>query len=237
MTEALYLDDSYLKEFEAEVVSVKDGKYIILDKTLFYYSSGGQPYDTGKLTKDGEEFNVVFVGKFSGEILHEIDKLGLKKGDKVKGVIDWDRRYRLMRSHTAAHVLSAVFHKEAGALITGNQLNVDKSRIDFSLGDFDRGKINEYFEKANEYVKKDLQIKTYYMLREAVEKVPEMQKLAKGLLEGINNLRIVEIEELDKQADGGTHVKSLKEVGEIKFLKADNKGKNNRRVYFSLDSS
>ena len=180
-------------------------------------------------------FNVVFTTKLSGKTAHQIDREGLKINDEVKGYIDWNRRYMLMRMHTAAHILSAVFSKEAGALITGNQLDLEKSRIDFSLDDFDREKINNYFSKANELIKKDLKIKIYEMQRSEVEQSPDMVKLAKGLPPMINMLRIVEIQNYDKQPDGGTHVKSLKEVGIIKFLKAENKGKENRRIYFTMN--
>lgn len=234
MVKALYLDDSYLKEFDAAVESVKDDKYVVLSETAFYPNSGGQLHDTGKFIKDNEEFNVVYAAKFGDVISHEVDKPGLKQGDKVKGVIDWDRRYRLMRSHTAAHVLSAIFHKEIGALITGNQLDLEKSRIDFNLENFDREKINDYVVKGNELIDKDLPISVSYISREEALQKPEIAKLAKGLPEGIKEIRIVAIGDFDEQADGGTHVKSLKEVGHLEIVKCENKGKNNRRVYFRL---
>src|SRR3989338_6180773 len=112
MGQALYMDDSYLREFEATVESVKDNKYIILDKTAFYTVSGGVAFDTGVLIRDGEEFPVVYAGKFGGIISHEVSKPGLKEGDRVKGKIDWDRRYKLMRLHTTAHLLAAIMHNK-----------------------------------------------------------------------------------------------------------------------------
>jgi len=230
-----YLDDSYCKEFETEVESVKDSKFVVLKETYFYPDGGGQPFDTGTLVKDSEEFPVVFVGKFDGKVSHEVGKEGLKEGDKVKGILDWDRRYKLMRYHTAAHIISGVLFYEAGAKITGNQLNVDKGRIDFDLENFDRELLANYFQKANELVEKDLPIKVYSMSREEAEQNPSLFKLAKGLPESLKEFRIVEIETFDRQADGGTHVKSLKEVGKIEMVKAENKGKNNRRVYFKID--
>ena len=235
MSNVLYMEDSYLKEFEATVKSVKDDKFVVLDQTAFYPKSGGQPNDTGKLTtEDGTEYNVVFAGKFSGEISHEVDKPGLKEGDKVKGTIDWDRRYRLMRMHTATHVLSSFFIKEAGALITGNQLDLEKTRIDFSLEDFDRDKISDYVKKANELSATNAEIKVSFMPREEVEQKPELARLAKGLPEGVKTLRIVNIEGIDIQADGGTHVKNTSEVGTIEVLDCKNKGKNNRRIYLTI---
>ena len=235
MTELLYLNDSYLKEFEAVVESVKDGKFIVLDKTAFYPSSGGQPYDTGIIKKENDKFNVVYVGKFFGEISHEVDKPGLKEGDKVNCIIDWERRYKLMRMHTAAHLLSAIFHRKESALITGNQLNVDKSRIDFSSEDFNKEKIISYIEEANKEIERDLPITISYMQRKQALSQPNLAKLEKGLPKGIKKLRIISIGDIDKQADGGTHIKSLKEIGKIIFLKAENKGKKNRRVYFSVE--
>lgn len=234
MVKALYLDDSYVKEFEATVESVKDDKYVVLSETAFYPNSGGQLHDTGKFIKNGEEFNVVYAAKFGDIISHEAGKPGLKQGDKVKGIIDWDRRYRLMRMHTAAHVLSAIFHKQAGALITGNQLDLDKSRIDFDLENFDREKIDEYVAKGNELIDKDLPVTVSYMPREEALQKPELARLAKGLPEAVKTIRIISIGDFDEQADGGTHVKSLKEVGHLEIVKCENKGKNNRRVYFRL---
>ncbi len=238
--DALYLDDSYLKEWEADVAKA-DKKFIVLDKTAFYPKSGGQPWDIGEMvrTSDGMVFKVVFVGKFGGNISHEVDNEGLKEGDKMKCRIDWDRRYRLMRMHTAAHVLSGVIENETGALITGNQLGTDHSRIDLNLEDFDKEKIIEYIKMSNDFINKDLPIKISYMPREEAIKDKGLFKLAgvdpeKMLPPSVKNIRIVDIVGLIKEADGGTHVKSLKEIGEIKFERAENKGKNNRRVYFTL---
>src|SRR3989344_2482897 len=132
MTEVLYLENSYLKECEATIIKV-DENYIVLDKTIFYPTSGGQEGDKGKLVRNNGEFNVVFVKKIGEDISHEVNKEGLKVGDKVKCILDWERRYKLMKYHTAAHILSAVFHKEANALITGNQKDEGKARIDFDL--------------------------------------------------------------------------------------------------------
>lgn len=234
MPQPLYMDDSYLKEFDAEVKEA-NGKFVVLSNTAFYPNSGGQPHDTGlMITEAGEEFKVVYVGKFSGSISHEVDKEGLKTGDKVHCRLDWDRRYALMRNHTAAHVLSEMVHKETGALISGNQLDIDESRIDFSLENYDVEKIKGCIAKSNEIIEKDLPVRAYILPRENAMQIPQVTKLAKGLPESIRDIRILEIEGYDRQADGGTHVKTLKEIGRIEFLKAENKGKSNRRVYFKL---
>jgi misacylated tRNA(Ala) deacylase len=234
VTRALYLEDSYLKESEAVVVSVKDEKYVVLDQTIFYPKGGGQPFDTGKIVCGNEVYNVVYVGKFSGEISHEVDRPGLKTCDRVHCVLDWDRRYRLMRSHTAAHLFASLLCNGTGALVTGNQLEMDKIRFDFSLDQFNPEILEKYVAKTNELLKKDTLVKSFELPREEALKIPGVVKMAEAFPPDIPRLRIVELVDLDKQADGGTHVKNLREVGQIKLLKTENKGKNNRRIYFTL---
>ena len=234
MTRMLYYEDSYLKECDATIVSVKDDKFVVLDQTIFYPKSGGQPNDTGKIVRENDTFQVVYAGKFSGEVSHEVDHPGLKLGDKVQCVLDWDRRYKLMRSHTAAHILASLLWKGTGALVTGNQLEKDKTRFDFSLDNFSRETFLPYIAKANELYKQDIPVKSYELPRDEAMKIEGIIKMAEAFPPDVQRLRIVEIIGVDKQADGGTHVKSLKEVGQIEFLKAENKGKNNRRVYYRL---
>ena len=234
MTKALFLVDSYLKESEANVVSVNDGKYVVLDQTIFYPKGGGQPHDTGKMIKGNEVYNVVYVGKFSGEISHEVDHAGLQPGDKVRCVLNWERRYKLMRSHTAAHVLASLLNQGTGALITGNQLEEDHVRFDFNLEEFDRSVLEAYLEKANKLFGTDVPVKWYDLPREEAMKIPGVVKMAGAFPPYLPVLRIVEIVGVDKQADGGTHVKNLREVGQVQLLKTENKGKNNRRIYFKL---
>jgi len=235
MAKALYLEDSYLKECDATIVSVKDEKYVVLDQTIFYPKGGGQPWDTGQILKQDEAYNVVYVGKFSGEISHEVDRAGLKEGDKVHCILNWERRYKLMRSHTSAHVFASLLCTGTGALVTGNQLEEDKIRFDFSLEKFDREILETYINKANELFGRDIPVKWYELPREEALRIPGVIKMAEAYPPDIPKLRIVEIVGVDKQADGGTHVKNLKEVGQIKLLKTENKGKNNRRVYFTLE--
>lgn len=234
MTDALYLKDSYLKECDATVFSVKEGKYVVLDRTIFYPKGGGQPCDTGKIARGNEIFRVVFVGKFSGEISHEVDQAGLREGDKVHCSIDWEHRYKLMRSHTAAHLFASLLCTGTGALVTGNQLEEDKIRFDFSLERFDPDVLREYIDKANALFSKDIQVKWYELPREEALKIPGVVKMAEAFPPEIPCLRVVEIVGVDRQADGGTHVKNLNEVGQIKLIKTENKGKHNRRVYFTI---
>ena len=234
MTKTLFLEDSYLKQSPATVVSVKDGKYIILDQTIFYPKGGGQPHDTGKIIKDNKTYNVVYVGKINGEISHEVDLTGLQIGDSVLCVLNWERRYKLMQSHTAAHVFASLLTNGTGALTTGNQLGEDHIRFDFSLEKFDKILLETYLAKANKLLGSDIPVKSYELPREEAMKIPGIVKMAVAFPPNIPVLRIVEIVGLDKQADGGTHVKNLLEVGKVKLIKTQNKGKNNRRIYFKL---
>lgn len=233
MTELICLKDSYLKECDAVVVEAS-GKEVVLDKTIFYPRGGGQPTDTGKLIVSDLEFSVLNVFKKDGRIIHELDREGVTVGTTVKCILNWERRYKLMRSHTAAHVLGATMNKEAGVLITGNQIEADKIRFDFNLETFDRAVFDAIVAKANENLKGDIELKIYSLPREEAMKIEGVVKLAVALPPQISELRIVEIPGIDIQADGGTHVKNIKECGQIELIKLENKGKDNRRIYFKI---
>ncbi|MFH0978263.1 MAG: alanyl-tRNA editing protein AlaXM [Candidatus Woesearchaeota archaeon] len=237
MEQALYLDDCYLSEFEATVVSVKDDKFVVLDKTAFYPTSGGQPHDTGILIRGSDEFKVVYAGKFDGTISHEVSVPGLKPNDKVIGRIDWVRRYRLMRYHTAAHVVSQVIRSETNAQVTGNQLELDKARIDFDVPNFDKEQLKSYEDKANEIVGKRLEVKKYFLPRAIALENPALFSLKNVLPPDVPTLRIIEIVGFDISACGGCHLNNTGEIGHITVTKVDNKGKDNRRVYFVLSDN
>jgi len=231
--DALYLNDCYLKEFEATVVNVIDDRFVILDKSAFYPNAGGQPNDLGVLVRDGSEYPVVHVRKTDDLISHEIADPGLMVGDHVTGRIDWGRRYLFMRSHTACHVLSAVINKETGALITGNQIGEAKTRVDFSLKDFDRSQIKSFEEKTNEIIDQEIPVEIKILPAEEALEMPSIVKLKMDLPE-MEEIRIIDIVGFDAQACGGTHVRNTGEIGRIEVVKAENKGKNNRRIYFRL---
>jgi len=226
VTRHLYLEDSYLKEFSSVVLKANDGR-VVLKESAFYPGGGGQPCDTGVII-DGGKHIVTNVFKDGGDIVHAIEG-DIAQGEEVKGIIDWERRYILMRMHTAAHLLSAIIHSKTGALITGNQLGVEQSRIDFSLEEFDRDRIQEYCEEANRLIAEGRMVKIYF-----TDSLNAPTLLAKGLPEGIEKIRVVEIESIDTQADGGTHVKNIREIVGIEIKKIENKGKHNRRVYYTL---
>ena len=234
MADALYMEDSYLREWDAKVVSTK-GKYVVLDSTAFFPRGGGVEFDTGTIGRNADEFRVVFTGKFDGDISHEVDREGLAAGDSVRCALDWERRYLLMRHHTAAHVLSGIFHNEFGLKITGNNLTPEKGRIDFDMETMDMPLIERGFARAAELVGQNLPVRVYSLSREEAMAKKELFKLAIGFPHDIPVLRIVEIVGFDAQADGGCHVRSLAEIGKIVLAGTDNKGKSNRRVLFRLE--
>jgi Ser-tRNA(Ala) deacylase AlaX len=230
MTERLFWQDMYLREFDAKVESV-DESGVRLDRTAFNPRGGGLVSDVGKL--NGAD--VVEVVKKDEVIYHVIGGgASLSQGDAVHGVIDWEKRHRVMRMHTTAHILSAVVNRETGALITGNQISPDESRIDFSLEAFDREKFGDYVRMANEAARSGAEVRSFFMKREEALKTPGFVKLAGALPPAVEELRIVQIGEIDTQADGGVHVKNTSEIGEIVVNRIENKGKSNRRLYFSL---
>jgi len=231
LTRRLYWEDTYSREFDAKVESM-EGTRVVLDQTAFNPRGGGLVSDTGTL--GGRK--VLEVVKEGEQIIHVLEappEFG--PGAVVHGVLDWDRRFRIMRMHTSAHILSAVVNRETGALITGNQISPDQSRVDFSLDDFDKGKISSYVDKVNEAVARRLEVKTYFMKREEALSNPGFVKLAKAMPPADDMLRIVEIGDVDTQADGGVHVRNTLEIGKVVGIKTENKGKNNRRLYFTVE--
>ena len=142
-----------------------------------------------------------------------------------------------MRMHTSAHIVSTLIHERTGALITGNQLGLDKTRIDFNLENFDRDAFDSYLEEANEIIERKLEVSISYMPRNEVLKIPSMVKLAGAFPPNVETLRIVSIGDFDTQADGGTHVRNTSEVGELELVKLENKGATNRRIYYTLKNT
>ncbi len=230
----LYMTDSYLRKFEA-VVEEADGRNVALSETAFYPSGGGQPTDFGTIEAENGIYNIVKAFKKDGKVWHEAHAEGLQTGDKVKCEIDWDRRYKLMRMHTAAHIIFTILYNKTGALATGNQLDVDQSRLDLTLESFDRETIQAYIDETNEIIRRGIDVKVYFLQRDEALKIPGAVKLANVMPPEVEELRIVEIPGVDLQADGGTHVRNTKEIGKIILLKTENKGKSNRRIYYALE--
>ncbi|PUA32177.1 MAG: alanyl-tRNA editing protein AlaX [Zestosphaera tikiterensis] len=236
-TELLYQNDSYLRVFDAVIVEVTN-EGVVLDRTAFHPTTGGVANDTGWLYIGLNKYEVIDVkiDKESGKVVHVLNTLeGVKPGLNVRGELNWDRRYKLMRLHTAAHILSAILYNDYGALVTGGSVEPDKAKEDY---DIKEAKPEEAFakaiSKANEIVKKGIEVKIYWLSREEALKIPGIVKLASRMPPAIETLRIVEIPGVDIQADGGPHVKNTSEIGEITLLKVENKGKNRKRVYYTV---
>lgn len=229
----------YGTEFDAKVVSV-DGNKFILDRTLFYPTSGGQPNDTGTVNQDGTTYNVIDVYKEGDDIIHVLDpNSSLTPGAHVHGKIDWDRRYIHMRYHTAVHIIDGVVNNNYSdeGLITGGQIYEDHARVDFDFKEIDREKISKIIDEANDIVNKGLKVFQRDISRDEALNIPGLARTEPGreLIKKLDHVRIIEIENFDFQADGGTHVKNTREVGKIIMGKIENKGKGHKRLNFSLE--
>ncbi|ADV64538.1 alanyl-tRNA editing protein AlaXM [Desulfurococcus mucosus] len=237
MTELVYQYDSYIKECDAVVEAVQGNK-VFLDRTVFHPRSGGVENDTGFIIAGDVRVRVlnVYYDKETGDVAHEVDDASsITIGSRVKLLLDWDRRYRLMRLHTAAHVLSAVMYMDHGALITGGNITPEYGYDDYSLQTFSSGVFEEAVRKANEIVARNIEVKVYWLPREEAMRIPGVVKLAGRMPPNVEKLRIVEIPGVDIQADGGPHVRHTSEIGVIKLLRTENKGKNKKRLYFSVE--
>jgi misacylated tRNA(Ala) deacylase len=237
MTELLYLKDSYLRTFEARVLR-GDASKVVLDRTAFYPEGGGQPTDTGALIYEGERYQVYKVKREGGEVVHYCEGAELKEGDVVRGEIDWQRRYTFMRYHTALHILAKVLFDEFGAVVTGNQIGLEKSRMDFDVANFDRSVLPEIEAKANEAIAQGHEVKIYTLPREeAFERVNPRKTRIDLIPKSIREIRLVEIVGYDIDACGGTHVANTREIGGIKINSFKSKGKRNKRIEVVLSKS
>jgi misacylated tRNA(Ala) deacylase len=236
MTDMLYMDDSYLREFDAVVTGVTDSGQAILDRTAFYPGGGGQPYDTGRLTSGDSTWQVTQVGKADGEIVHTLEgDAPPAVGAQVHGSIDWERRYRLMRTHTALHVLCGTVFREYGAQVTGGNMGTDKARMDFELEDLNAERVTHIETLANESLHAGLPVSWRSLPREEAFQIPDLIRTKINLLPpAIAEIRVVDIEGLDLQADGGTHVHNTREVGGIKVIGTRSKGRINKRLEIEL---
>jgi misacylated tRNA(Ala) deacylase len=237
MTELLYLHDSYLCEFDATVTEVTDEGAVVLDATAFYPTGGGQPHDTGTLAAGDARWNVKAVMKRGGDVLHVVDPVeGVPTvGMRVRGTIDWERRYRLMRTHSALHVLCGVVFREFGALVTGGNMALDKARMDFELEDLSAERVSRIESVANAEISAGHDITWRSLPREDAFAIPDLIRTKINLLpEGITEVRVVEIVGLDLQADGGTHVRNTHEIGGIRVISTRSKGRINKRLEIEL---
>mgnify|MGYP005840762897 CR=1 FL=1 len=235
MTELLYQTDSYLKEFEARVTAV-DGKRVALDRTAFYPAGGGQPSDIGTLSWDGGQAQVVEARKEGDTVWHVLEGEPPAAGTPVKGFLDWERRYQLMRTHTALHILCGVIWRDYGASVTGGNMEPLKARMDFELEHMTTDFAEEVERKINEEVAAARPVRGSILPREEAFQIPDLIRTKINLLPpAIQQVRVVEIEGLDLQADGGTHVANTKEVGRIRVVGHTSKGRINKRLRIELD--
>ena len=229
-TELLYLDDAYLRAARC-AVTVVDGARVALDRTIFYPTGGGQPYDTGVLRWDGGETTVVEVRKQGADVWHTVDGPVPDPGTTVEAEIDWERRHRLMRTHTALHVLCGVIWNEWGVPVTGGNMEPLTARMDFELDPTPEGFGARVEELVAAEIAADRAIEVSSIPRsEAVLDDALIRTKVSLVPESVRDIRVVDIVGLDKQADGGTHVRSTAEVGGVRVVKTESKGKGNKRV-------
>lgn len=237
MTEELYLpDNEYEKQFDAEVKKAREAdSYICLDQTLFYKEGGGQPADHGKITWDGGEAEVTDVQREHGEVRHYIEGDIPEPGTEVHGEIDWERRYKHMRMHTAQHVISWVVLNRYNASTAGNQIHEDYSRIDFEPVEFDESDVEKIERSVNALIQKGLEVEKKFMSREKVEQAVEEGRTNLGIIpDSIDPLRVVIIGEEDLCPCGGTHLDNIDEIGEIDIIERKTKGQDVERLKFEL---
>lgn len=238
MTELLYQTDSYLREFDATVTAALDEeRAVILDRTAFYPGGGGQPHDLGRLSAGERAWDVVKVEKRGADVLHylEGDAPLPAIGERVRGAIDWERRYRLMRTHTAMHVLCGVIWREFSAQVTGGQMYLDRARMDFELEDLSPERVRLIEERANAAIAAGAPVSVAILPREEAFQIPDLIRTKINLLPpAIAEVRVVTVGELDTQADGGTHVADAREVGGIRVVGTRSKGRINKRLEVEL---
>ena len=234
MTEELFSVEAYARTCEATVTAVTDDG-VVLDRTVFYARSGGQPGDTGTLRWEGGEGRVADTLKRGGMLLHVVDGKAPAAGTAVVADIDWDRRHTLMRTHTALHALSAIVFRDYGAKVTGGNMEPGAARMDFELESITPEFGREVEAKLNADLSADRPVKVTFLAREVALADPDLIRTKVNLIpEAVDPIRVIEIEGLDKQADGGTHVRSTGEVGAVRVAKTENKGKAFKRMRIEL---
>jgi misacylated tRNA(Ala) deacylase len=239
MTELMYQTDAYCKAFDATVTAV-EGNAVALDRTAFYPGGGGQPNDVGTLTQGDRTWTVTKVRKQGHDVWHELagdlSGLGNLKGLTVHGAIDWNRRYQLMRTHTAMHVLCGVIWRDYGASVTGGNMEPLRGRMDFEFETMRAELVREIEEKINVEAAAARPVKVKILPRAEAFQIPDLIRTKINLLpEGITEVRTVEIAGLDLQADGGTHVANTSEVGRIRVVDYKSKGKINKRIEVAIE--
>ena len=238
MTELLYQTDSYLQTFTAEITAVDEAnRAVLLDRSAFYPGGGGQPHDTGLLEIEGQQTAVVRVKKGPEGVWHYLVSEGPlpAAGLQVRGIIDWDRRYALMRTHTALHILCGSVFRDYGAQVTGGDMEPLSGRMDFEFETLSKELVRVIEDAVNREVRAARDVRVNILPRDEAFQIPDLIRTKINLLPpGIEFVRTLEIVGLDLQADGGTHVRSTAEVGQIKVVDYKSKGRINKRIYIEL---
>jgi misacylated tRNA(Ala) deacylase len=238
MTEQLFAEDAYLTSCEASVVDVRD-EGVILDRTVFYARGGGQPGDTGVLHWEGGQARVTDTLKLGGDIVHQVEGDRPLVGHRVTAEIDWGRRHLLMRTHTALHSLSGVIFREYGAKVTGGNMDdTGSARMDFELDGMSHEMGQEIEAKLNGELAKDRPVHVSFLDRSEALADPDLIRTKVNLIpDFVDPIRVIDIEGIDKQADGGTHVRSTGEVGIVRVVKTESKGKAFKRMRIQLEDA
>ena len=239
MTDLLFHKDSYLQSTNATVMKIVEDNGIVLDRTVFYPGGGGQPHDLGVISIGNQNVAVTKVQNVKGEVIHWVeDNHGITTGQSVTAEIDWDRRYTLMRTHTALHILCGVVWRDYKAQVTGGDMQPGTARMDFEFENMTAEFAEQIEDTINREVNDNRTIEVNFLTREQANQVPDLIRTKINLLpEAISEIRTIDISGLDLQADGGTHVKNTSEVGYIKVTGHESKGRINKRLRIALDQS
>ncbi|MAU24225.1 MAG: alanyl-tRNA editing protein [Dehalococcoidia bacterium] len=234
MTEQIYNSDAYIKELESKIIEV-NMDHIVLDKTIFFPGGGGQPNDLGSIYLKDKEFKLEKISWKDGKIAHFLNDNNLNVGDLIVCKLDWSRRFKLMRTHTAMHILCGVIWRDYQAAVTGGNMEPLKGRMDFEFPSLSAELTEEIEQKLNIEVQKNRKITVDFLPREEAFKIPDLIRTKVNLLpESLKIIRTINIHGLDLQADGGTHVSSTLKVGKIKITGHQSKGKINKRIRIAV---
>jgi len=236
MTRRIYSTDAYAREMAASVIDVdRDDRRVLLDQTVFYPGGGGQPHDTGALWCGDDRLEVVGVTADDAGVWHWLDVPPPQAGMPLTGAIDWERRYRLMQTHTAMHALCGVVWERYRSPVTGGNMNPGEGRLDFELPEWDPEDRDPLEHALNEQLQRALPVRVSFLPRSVADDDPSLIRTKVNLLpDSLTEVRVIDIVGLDRQADGGTHVASTTEVGRVQIAKVESKGKGFRRIRLTI---